>query len=51
MAGFNGILDTGWVENQKMIRDKLTDGKIFWVDLELNYWKWLKMLVVNLMII
>ena len=27
MIGFNGILDTGWVEVQKMIKDKLIDGK------------------------
>ena len=27
MAGFNGILDTGWVEDWKMIKDKLIDGK------------------------
>ena len=28
MVGYSGILDTGWVEDQKMIKDKLTDGKI-----------------------
>ena len=27
MVGFNGILDTGYVEDQKMIKDKLIDGK------------------------
>ena len=27
MVGFSGILGTGWVEYQKMIKDKLTDGK------------------------
>ena len=27
MAGFSGILDTGWVEDQKMTKDKLIDGK------------------------
>ena len=27
MVGFSGILDTGWVEDRKMIKDKLTDGK------------------------
>ena len=27
MVGFNGILDTGWVEDQKMMKDKLIDGK------------------------
>ena len=27
MVGFNGISDTGWVEDRKMIKDKLIDGK------------------------
>ena len=27
MAGFSGILDTGWVEDQKMMKGKLIDGK------------------------
>ena len=36
MVGFNGILGTGEVEDQKMIRDKLIDGKKLWVDLEVN---------------
>ena len=27
MVGFSGILDTGQVEDQKMIKDKLIDGK------------------------
>ena len=27
MVGFSGILGTGWVEDQKMIKNKLTDGK------------------------
>ena len=27
MVGFNGILGIGWVEDQKMIKDKLIDGK------------------------
>ena len=27
MVGFNGILDTGWVENRKIIKDKLINGK------------------------
>ena len=27
MDGFSGILDTGWVEDRKMIKDKLIDGK------------------------
>ena len=29
MADFSGILGTGWVEDQKMIKDKLTDGLKF----------------------
>ena len=27
MVSFNGILDTGWVEDPKMIKDKFIDGK------------------------
>ena len=27
MIGFSGISDTGWVEDRKMIKDKLTDEK------------------------
>ena len=27
MVGFSGILDTGWAEDQKMMKDKLIDGK------------------------
>ena len=27
MVGFSGILGTGWGEDQKIIRDKLIDGK------------------------
>ena len=27
MDGFSGILDIGWVEDQKMMKDKLIDGK------------------------
>ena len=27
MVGFSGTLDTGWIEDQKMTKDKLTDGK------------------------
>ena len=27
MVGFSGILGTGQVEDQKMIKDRLTDGK------------------------
>ena len=29
MVGFSDILDTGQVEDWKMIKDKLTDGKKF----------------------
>ena len=36
MVGFNGILDTGWVEDQKMMKDKLMDGKKLQVGLEVN---------------
>ena len=28
MVGFSGILGIGWVEDQKMIKDKLIDGKL-----------------------
>ena len=27
MVGFSGILGTGWVEDQKITKDKVTDGK------------------------
>ena len=27
MVGFSGILGTGWVEGQKMMKDKLIDGE------------------------
>ena len=27
MDGFSGILDIDWVEDQKMMKDKLIDGK------------------------
>ena len=36
MVGFSGILDTGWVEDQKMMKGKLIDGKKLWVGLEVN---------------
>ena len=36
MDGFSGILDTGWVEDQKMMKGKLIDGKKLWVGLEVN---------------
>ena len=29
MVVFSGVLDTGQVEDQKMIKDKLIGGKIF----------------------
>ena len=46
MGAFSGILGTGWVEDWKMMKDKLLDGKKLWVGLES---RWLKMLVVNMM--
>ena len=36
MVGFNSISDIGWVEDQKMIKDKLIDGKTLCVGLEVN---------------
>ena len=27
MVGFNGILDTGWVEDRQVMKEKLIDGK------------------------
>ena len=36
MVGFSGILDTGWVEDRKMMKDKLIDGKKLSVGLEVN---------------
>ena len=36
MDGFSGILDTGWIEDQKMMKDKLIDGKKLWVGLGVN---------------
>ena len=27
MVGFSGILDTGWVEDRKMMKNKLIGGK------------------------
>ena len=36
MDGFSGILDTGCVEGQKMMKNKLIDGKKLWVGLEEN---------------
>ena len=37
MDGFNGILDTGQVEDHKMMKDKLIDGKELQIGLEANY--------------
>ena len=51
MVGFNDILGTDKVEDWKMMKDKLIDGKKLWVGLGVNWWRWLEMLVVNLMII
>ena len=37
MVGFNGILGTSWVEDWKMIKDKVIDGKKLWVGLGVNW--------------
>ena len=37
MVGFTGILDNGQVEDQKMIKGKLIDGKKLCVGLGLNW--------------
>ena len=39
MDGFSGILDTGQVEDHKMMKDKLQgmDGKELQIGLEANY--------------
>ena len=34
--GVSGVLGTGWVEDRKMMKDKLIDGKGLWVDLGIN---------------
>ena len=36
MVGFSGILDTGQVEDDRMMKDKLKDGKKLQVGLEVN---------------
>ena len=36
MVGFSGILGTGWVEDWKMMKDKLIDGKELWAGLGVN---------------
>ena len=51
MVGFSSILGAGQVEDLKMIKGELIDGKKLWVGLGVNRWKWLEMPVVNLMII
>ena len=39
IAGFNGVLDIGWVEDLQMIKDKLLDEKELQVDLKVNQLK------------
>ena len=36
MVGFNGVLNTGWVEDWTMIKDKLIGGKELQVGLKVN---------------
>ena len=36
MVVFSGILGTGYVEDQKMIKEKLIYGQKSWADLEVN---------------
>ena len=36
MVGFSGIIDIGWAEDQKMIKDKLIDRKKLLVGLQVN---------------
>ena len=36
MVGFSGVLGIGQVEDQKMIKDNLIDGKKLLVDLEVS---------------
>ena len=36
MVDFSGILDAGWVEDWKMMKEKLTDGLKLWVGLGVN---------------
>ena len=51
MVGFSGTLGTCYVEDQKMMKDKLIDRKKLRVGLGINWWRWLEMLVVTLIII
>ena len=39
MVGFTGFLGIGQLEDQKMIKDKLMDGKKLLLHLEVNQWK------------
>ena len=48
MVGFNGILDIIWVENLKMMKDKLIGGKELLVDLRVFYLDLLKMVKIHL---
>ena len=36
MVGFSGILGTGQVEDKKMMKEKLIEGKKLWVGLGVN---------------
>ena len=36
MAGFSDISDTGQVEDRKIIKGKLIDGKKLWIGLKVN---------------
>ena len=36
MVGFNGFLDTGQIEDWKVMEDKLTDGKKMGIELGVN---------------
>ena len=48
MVDFNGILDIIWVENLKMMKDKLIGGKELLVDLRVFYLDLLKMVKIHL---
>ena len=48
---FQWYLDTGWVEDEKMIKEKSIDGKKLLADSKVNQLRWSNTLVVNLMII
>ena len=36
MDSFSGILGTGWVEDRKMMKDKLIGRKKLWVGIQAN---------------